>query len=333
MKITIKEVAKEANVSTSTVSRVLSNNSSISDETKKRVRETVERLNYKPNLAARSLVSKKKRMIGVVVPNDGNEIMSNNFFVSLMKGISLCAQDKGYYVSYSFSDSEDDSKAIKDMYESGLIDGICILRSKEEDFIIKELNESKFPFVLIGRCNDTENALWVDNDNFKVSFDVVGEMIEKGNKNIAFLGAKQEWNVSKDRLKGYKMAFEMNGMVVNKNLILQGTSYSKVVGYKLMKKIYESNESINSIFAADDLLAIGALEYLDEVGANNIDIIGFNNIPLCEYQKRKLSTVDINSDMLGYQAAELLIESLEFENVQNKHRIVKCRLVKRETFR
>ncbi|MGL5069426.1 MAG: LacI family DNA-binding transcriptional regulator [Sarcina sp.] len=333
MKITIKEVAKEANVSTSTVSRVLSNNSSISDETKKRVRETVERLNYKPNLAARSLVSKKKRMIGVVVPNDGNEIMSNNFFVSLMKGISLCAQDKGYYVSYSFSHEEDDSKAIKDMCDSGLIGGICILRSKEEDSIIKELNESKFPFVLIGRCNDTENALWVDNDNFKISFDVVGEMVEKGNKNIAFLGAKQEWNVSKDRLKGYKMAFEMNGMVVNKNLILQGTSYSKVVGYKLMKKIYESNESINSIFAADDLLAIGALEYLDEVGANNIDIIGFNNIPLCEYQKRKLSTVDINSDMLGYQAAELLIESLEFENVQNKHRIVKCRLVKRETFR
>lgn len=331
MNITIKDVAKEANVSTSTVSRVLSNSTSISEETKQRVRKAVDKLNYKPNLLARSLVSKKNKMIGVVVPNDGNEIMSNNFFVSLMKGISLCAQKKGYYVSYSFSEDEDDSKAIREMYKSGLVDGICILRSKEEDQIVKELNKSNFPFVLIGRCNETENALWVDNDNFKISFDVVQEMIEKGKKNILFLGAKEEWNVSKDRLKGYKMAFEMNSIPLKKELIIQGCSYSKKVGYNMIKKIYNLGIEIDSIFAADDLLAIGALEYLDEIN-EQIDIIGFNNIPLCEYQKRKLSTVDINSDQLGYSAAELLIEELNGELINNKHRIVKCNIIKRETF-
>ncbi|MGL4740280.1 MAG: LacI family DNA-binding transcriptional regulator [Sarcina sp.] len=332
MSVTIKDVAREASVSPSTVSRVLSNSSSISDETKKRVMEAVEKLNYKPNLLARSLVSRRRRMIGVVVPNDGNEIMSNSFFVSLMKGISLCAQKNGYYVSYTFSDDiEDDSKAIKDMSESGLVDGICILRSKENDLIVKELSNREFPFVIIGKANENNNILSVDNDNYKISYKIVEEMLESGKRKIAFLGAKEKWSVSKERLKGYKLAFELNGFSVKENYILMGATYSQSVGYELAKKLYETESNIESIFAADDLLAIGALEFLEDHNLHNVDIIGFNNIPLCEYQKRKLSTVDINSDKLGFSAAELLIDSLEGKEIKEKHRIVKCEIIKRDT--
>ncbi|MGL4991271.1 MAG: LacI family DNA-binding transcriptional regulator [Sarcina sp.] len=334
MSITIKDVAKEASVAPSTVSRVLSNSTSISDETKRKVMRAVEKLNYKPNLLARSLVSKRRKMIGVVVPNDGNEIMSNNFFVSLMKGISLCAQKKGYYVSYTFSDDlEDDSKAIKDMSESGLVDGVCILRSKDNDLVVKELVQRKFPFVIIGKCNDIDDILSVDNDNYKISYKIVEEMLEKGNRKIAFLGAKENWSVSKERLKGYRLAFELNGFSVKENCILMGATYSQSVGYELAKKLYETQSDIESIFAADDLLAIGALEFLEEHNLYNVDIIGFNNIPLCEYQKRKLSTVDINSDKLGFSAAEILIDTLEGKEIIEKHRIVKCEIIKRETYK
>lgn len=332
MNITIKEVAKEAGVSTSTVSRVLSNNKSISEETKKKVMKVVKKMNYKPNLIARGLAQNKKRVIGVVIPNDGNEIMTNYFFVSLMKGISMCAQSNDYYVSYTFSKNMDDEKSIKDMCDSGLVDGMCILRSKENDTIKLYLKNKEIPFVTVGRENQEENMLWVDNDNFKVSYDVVDEMIAKGNKNILFLSARENLNVSKDRLKGYKLALEMNGLKINKKLIISAEGFTKEQGYKFTEKIIFENEKIDAIFATDDLLAIGAAEYINEKNITNISIVGFNNIPLGEFQKNPISTVDINSEELGYKAAKLLIDKLEGREGKEKNYIVKCKLIKRKTF-
>lgn len=332
MSVTIKEVAKEAGVSTSTVSRVLSNNKSISDETKKRVMKIVEEMNYKPNFIARGLAQNKKRMIGVVIPNDGNEIMTNYFFVSLMKGISMCAQNNDYYVSYAFSKDMDDDKSIKNMCDSGLVDGICILRSKEEDNIKPYLKKKDFPFVIVGRENETDDILWVDNDNFKISYDVVDEMISKGNKNILFLGARKTFNVSKDRLKGYKLALEMNGIKINEKLIINAEAFTKDKGYQFTKKVILENQKIDAIFAIDDLLAIGALEYLEENNIDNISVVGFNNIPFGQFQKKPVSTVDINSDELGYKAAQLLIDKLEGKESENKNYIVKCKFIRRASF-
>lgn len=332
MNITIKDVAKEAGVSTSTVSRVLSNSKSISEDTKKKVMEVVKKMDYKPNLIARGLAKNKKRMIGVVIPNDGNEIMTNYFFVSLMKGISMCAQSNDYYVSYTFSKDMDDEKSIKDMCDSGLVDGMCILRSKEDDNIKSYLKNKNFPFVTVGRENEDDNMLWVDNNNFKISYDVVDEMIAKGNRNIFFLGARENFNVSKDRFKGYKLALEMNGLKINEKFIINANGFTREEGYNFTKKIVLENEKIDAIFATDDLLAIGAAEYLNEKDINDISIVGFNNIPLGEFQKKPISTVDINSEQLGYRAAELLINKLEGRERKETNCIVKCKLIKRKTF-
>ena len=152
MKITIKDVAKEANVATSTVSRVLSNNPKISEKTKEKVHEAIKKLNYKPNAIARSLANNRTRILGVVLPEDADDILNNPFFINAMKGMSMYAQKKNYYITYAFSKTKDiENKNIKDIINSNLVDGVILLRVSENDKNIEYLKSIDFPFVIIQR--------------------------------------------------------------------------------------------------------------------------------------------------------------------------------------
>lgn len=145
MKVTIKEVAKEANVSTSTVSRVISDSPQISEKTKEKVREVITRLNYKPNAIARSLANKKTRIIGVVLPSEAQDLFFNPFFLKAMQGMSSYAKKKKYYITYAFSDNEkEEVNYIKDFITSNLIAGICLLRLRTDDKSIEYLKEQIF---------------------------------------------------------------------------------------------------------------------------------------------------------------------------------------------
>ena len=134
MKVTIKDVAKEANVATSTVSRVLSNSPKISEKTKEKVHEAIKKLNYKPNAIARSLANNKTRILGVVLPEDADDILNNPFFINAMKGMSMYAQKKNYYITYKFSKTQQiERKHLKDIINSNLVDGVILLRVSEDD--------------------------------------------------------------------------------------------------------------------------------------------------------------------------------------------------------
>lgn len=171
IKVTIKDVAKEAGVATSTVSRVLSNNPKISDETKERVNEAIKKLNYKPNAIARSLANNKTRILGVVVPSEADDLLMNPFFINAMKGMSVYAQSKSYYITYAFSKDENSELDImKEITNANLIEGVILLRVKEDDKSIKYLKNINFPFVAIGRPEEIDDVLWVDNDNFHAMY-------------------------------------------------------------------------------------------------------------------------------------------------------------------
>lgn len=333
MKITIKDVAREANVATSTVSRVLSGNEKISDETKERVFAAIKKLDYRPNAIARSLANKKRHMLGVVLPSEAQDLISNHFFVEAMKGMSMYAQSMNYYITYAFSKDEfDESNYIEDLCSSSLVDGICLLRAKENDKTIELLKKRNFPFVVIGRPEQGDDSLWVDNDNFKASYDLNEKIIKKGIKKIAFLGGRPYWNVTKDRYNGYKMACEVNGIPIDENLILFGESFSEEIGYNLATELLEKNQEFQAVFTTDDLLAIGVLKKLNEKNIKNIIVTGFNNIPLAPYQTPALASVDINAQELGYRATKLLIDSLEGIKKPNKHYIINCDFIERESF-
>lgn len=333
MKVTIKEVAKEANVSPSTVSRVLSDSKQISQETKEKVREAIKKLKYKPNAIARSLANNKTRILGIILPNEAQDLLKNPFFMQAMRGMSLYAQSKNYYISYAFSqDDSTDIEHVKDFINSNLVDGICLLRSKINDTNVKYLKEVGFPFVIIGRPEESEGILWVDNDNFKATYDLVNDLIKKGHKDIAFIGAKEEWNVTKDRVNGFKVACEINGVKINKNHLIIGKEFTEQEGTNSTDMLLK-NKVPTAIIAEDDILAFGVLKTLKENKLNNISVIGFNNTHLAEFQDPPLASVDINASELGFYASKLLIDSLENKELELNHYIVDTKLIKRESLK
>lgn len=333
IKVTIKDVAKEAGVATSTVSRVLSNNPKISEETKAKVNEAIERLNYKPNAIARSLANNKTKILGVVLPSEADDLLTNPFFINAMKGMSIYAQNKNYYITYVFAkDGKNEFESIKEITNTNLIEGIILLRVNENDESIKFLNNIEFPFVAIGRPEKTEDILWVDNDNFQAMYNVVNRLIQKGHKKIGFIGAIKTLNMSKDRLKGYKMALEVNGLNYDEDLVIHKQLFKENTGYDAAKELLRKNE-ITAIVTTDDLLAFGVSQLLNEKNLEKTSLVGFNNIQLSKYQTPPLASVDINADDLGYYAAKLLIEKLENQDTVNTHYIVNTEFIERESFK
>lgn len=333
MKVTIKEVAKEAKVSPSTVSRVISDSSQISEETKERVREAIKKLKYKPNAIARSLANNKSRILGVILPNEAQDLIANTFFIQAMKGMSQYAQNKKYYITYAFSEDEKaELEYINNYITSNLVDGICLLRARTDDKSIKYLRDTEFPFVVIGRPEESEELLWVDNDNFQATYNLVNELVQKGHKSIAFIGAKKEWNVTKDRFKGFKVACEINGIVVQDKNVVMMKDFNEKEGINGTIKLLE-NITPTAIIVEDDVLAFGTLKVLKERNIQNVEVVGFNNNPLDEFQTPSLSSVDINAAELGYYAAKILIDFLENNQVAINHYIIDSKLIKRESFK
>ena len=331
MSTTIKDVAKRANVSTSTVSRVISNSPRISDETKEKVKEIIKELNYHPNIIARNLAERKTRTLGLILPNEAEDLFKNPFFVQAMKGISIYAQKKGYNMMYSFGkDDKEELSYIKNYIDTKLVDGLVLLTVKENDHVIEYLKSQNFPFVVIGRPENSEEILWVDNDNFQAMYNVVNTLIVRGHKSLAFIGAIPTMMMSRDRLDGFRRALIVHGIPINEALISEKLEFSEECGYAATMEIL-SSERPSAIITTDDLLAFGAMKALKETKNIDVSLVGFNNTPLAEYHKPSLSSVDINACKLGYQAAKLLISKLNIENLVNTHYIVDTYFVERES--
>jgi DNA-binding LacI/PurR family transcriptional regulator len=330
MAITIREVAKKANVSPSTVSRVLADNPKISDATKKIVYKVMKEMNYHPNAIARSLVSKTTKTIGLILPNTDEDLFVNPFFIQIMRGISHYAQKKGYYIMYTYSNNESQEvEYIASLMNSRRVDGIILPVVRKDDKCIAYLKEADYPFVVIGKPVDTEGTLWVDNDNFHAMYSVVNYLIQKGERKIAFIGGSPTLNVTINRLEGYKKAMENVGLKIDENMI-ELTDFTEISGYEAMKKIL-STSSPTAVVTTDDLIAFGASKAITETADHHISVVGFNNTPLAAYRKPSISSVDINSEELGYFAVKLLINKLENVKEDINNYIIDTKLVERES--
>jgi DNA-binding LacI/PurR family transcriptional regulator len=330
MGITIKDVAKEANVSPSTVSRVVAGSSRISEETKVRVNAVIKRLNYHPNVIARSLVNKSTRVVGIILPSAAEDLFRNPFFIQIMAGISAYVQEYGYYVMCTFcKTAEEEAAAVRNYVTSNLVDGVILTVVRQSDRCIEYLQEMDFPFVVIGRPEETKNILWVDNDNVQAMYNVVNKLVLDGYREIAFIGANSELNVSKDRLSGYKQAHSVHNMAVDEKRIVEVGQFKEDLGYKAMENIL-GRSKVQAVVATDDLLAFGANVYLTQSNRRDIAIVGFNNTLLAQYQNPPLTSVDINAEKIGYYTAKLLVDKLE-NKVEKTFFIIETNLIERES--
>lgn len=330
MAVTIKDVAKIAEVSTSTVSRVISDSPKISEDTKKKVFKAIKALGYHPNEIARSLANNATNVLGLILPNNENDLFNNPFFILLMKGISIYAHKKGYYIMYSFSKDENEEINLIKKYTNGKkVDGVILLCSNENDKCIKYLKEIDYPFAVVGRPENSEDILWVDNDNFQAMYSVVNKLILNGNMDIAFIGAVSNMNMSKDRLEGYLKALDVHGISYDEHLIEVKNEFTEKCGYEAMVKILNYKRP-TAVVTTDDLLAFGAIEAMKKYQAEGVSVVGFNNIPQAAYRYPNLSSVDISAEELGHYTAKLLINKLQGSNeILVNHFIVGTNFIER----
>lgn len=325
------DVARVSGVSPSTVSRVIHDSPRISDTTKERVRQAMEQLGYHPNAAARSLVRGETRTIGLIIPNSENDLFFRPFFIMAMRGISIEAQKHGYNIMYSFSNSEpEEVEFLKRYTQRNHVDGIILMVSRENDLCMEYLEKRRVPYAVIGHPDNAySGALWVDNDNFMAMYDVVTCLLSYGLKDIAFLGGLSDMSVTRDRLRGYREALRTHGIEIREELIYTAPGFQEADGYRGME-ILAGRASPDGVASADDLLALGALEYMREKELS-LPIIGFNNTIKGAIKSPTLSSVDIRPDQLGAKAADLLIRKLSGQELSVNFCIVDTQLIERET--
>ncbi|WP_031314288.1 LacI family DNA-binding transcriptional regulator [Caldanaerobacter subterraneus] len=333
MNVTIKDVAKRANVAPSTVSRVIADSPRISKETKERVWKAMEELGYYPNAIARSLASKVTNTLGLIMPRSTEEAFSNPFFPEVMRGISVVAHREKYDLLLSTSgNKEEEKEAVIRMVKGKRVDGIILLSSRTTDELIPWLRDEKFPFVVIGKPLDARGVYWVDNDNIGASKLATTYLIKHGHREIAFISGSLEYVVSLDRLDGYKLALEENGLTFKRELVEQ-EEFSEDGGYRAMMKILERAKP-TGVVVTDDVMAFGVIRAAIDKGfrvPEDISIVGFNNIPLSAFANPPLTTIDISTFELGIKSAELLIARLKQKEIESDHIIVPVKLIERKS--
>ncbi|WP_079474019.1 LacI family DNA-binding transcriptional regulator [Marinococcus halophilus] len=335
MAVTIKDVAKRANVAASTVSRVVANSSKISPGTARRVREAITELDYNPNYHARSLVKNTTNTIGIVMPRSAQSTFQNPFFPEVIRGITSEIHDKdiGLYLSTGQTEDEIYNEVVKMVVESR-VDGIILLYSQENDRIMPFLLEKNFPFVLIGRPSaHLDQISYVNNDNVKAGGMLTEYLLLLNHKKIGFIGGNENSMVTKDHLKGYTNALAKRAVPFREEYVVYREEI-KEGGQEAAIELMSLSSPPTAIIAADDMMAFGVLRMIQDMNKkvpDDVSIVSFNNFMLSELSTPPLTTVDIHIFDLGARAAESLVHLMRSGNKDIQHTIVPHHLVKRSS--
>lgn len=304
--VTIKDVAARANVAVSTVSRVLNNSSYVSESTRERVLQAIRELNYHPNNLARGLTTGKTGVIGLMIPD-----ITNPFFPVLARGVEDAANARGYAVILCNTDGNSRQEEVYlQMLREQRVDGIIFSSASSGRQVIEDLLSERMPLVLIDRKIEGVKVNTVIVDNLGSSCEITRYIIGKGHRRIGFIGGPHHLATSRDRLAGYRMALSEAGIPVDEDLIKEGDfRYSS--GYANMQALFELG--VTAVFAANDLMAIGAIRALEEMGKGvpqDVAVAGFDDIMMASLIKPALTTVCQPTYRMGVIAADLLIDQI-----------------------
>jgi len=304
---TIKDVAKRAGVSVGTVSNVLNELDSVSETNKSKVMNTIKSLGYKPNKIAASLSKKKTMNIGLIVPD-----VSSPFYSDLINGVTETLDANGYnvFLCSSGSDLSKETKIINDLL-SMWIDGIILIPVYSGKRDIKEMESINIPIVLVNREVKGWTRDIVIFDNFGGAYEATNFLIKNNHKKIIILDGPKYSRSFEDRLLGWKTAMEENRLY-NSNLVFRG-DFSVESGHDMMLKSLNELVEIDAVFASSDLIALGALNALEEKNIrvpDDISIIGFGDIYLSKFLKPSLTTIRRPFYNIGKTTVSILLEKI-----------------------
>lgn len=332
--VTIKDVAKKAGVSPSTVSRVISKNPKISQATCEKVLKCMDELGYYPNAIARSLANRKSGAVGVIMPTSHDDVLLNPFFPEALRGIVKGAAKAGYDLLLSTNDEKgEELQVIKNFIRGSKVDGVILMTSKVNDECIEYLCSQDFPFSLIGSPESLgEKINHVDNDNYMAAYELTRHLSMKGRKTIAMIAGDINLTVTKKRVEGYKKALEESNLTFHEELLFMG-SFDEKTGYKYGSIITDLNPRPDAVIVTDDLVAYGAVKVFEGLGVRipeDIAVASFNNSILAKHSSVPLTSVDVNAAKLGQEAMDLLVKAME-EGIRGIKTITPYTIFKRKS--
>jgi len=334
MKVNIRDVAREANVSMSTVSRVINNNYPVKEETRSRVEEAVRKLNFSPNTLARSLISQNTKTIGILVPS-----IDNSFFPTVIKAIEHELRINGYsiYLCDTDDNATEEIKYIRSLM-GRQVDGIIVIDPKTENMKngFYETVGKDIPLVSINGYNNNIECNFVLNDEASGARQAMQYLLELGHENIILVRGKESYSYDiKEAV--YNKLMEDNKLAAQKKIIDigEGNSYDTVDGtMNIMSKELEKLKAPIAVFACNDLMALGVMNACKKLNFDvpkDVSIIGFDNICISNIVEPKLTTVDQNMYLLGQNASKMLLEIIENGNEEIRRIELKTQLIIRNS--
>ncbi len=325
----LEQIAKLSGVSRSTVSRVINNDPHVSGVTREKVTQVVKRVNYTPNAAARGLAAGRTHVLGLVIPMGVSALFTDPYFPILIQGVSSACNAREYSVMLWLAEPEYERRQIRQIMYSGLVDGVIVSSMLLNDSLVQALSDGDLPFMLIGRHPTNPHASYVDADNISGAREAVTHLLRLGRTRVATITGPQSMIAGADRLAGYLAALRDRAGVSDPNLIAEG-DFTEAGGYRAMQQLLARRP--DGVFAASDMMAIGALRALREAGLcvpEDVAIVGFDDLPQAARTEPPLTTVRQPVHRLGAMAVDSVLDLLDHQDSAPRRIVLPTELVVR----
>jgi LacI family transcriptional regulator len=310
-KLTIRQIAKLAGVSRSTVSRVINDHPNVSPETREQVLQVVAETGFHPDPVARSLSSRRADIIGLVIPLAIQSLFEDPFFPRLMQGISQGCNSHGYTLAlFLLHSREEEAKIYARISRRQLLDGVIVTSTPAGDPLIPQLAANRIPFVMHGRHEDSRVS-FIDVDNATGAYTAVTHLIRLGRRRIGCITGPSVSLAAEDRKKGYLKALLERRVPIDEGLIVRG-DFTETSSYEAMQRLLR--QAPDAVFVASDSMALGVLRALREAGKrvpDDVAVVGFDDLPQATTADPPLTTVRQPIQRAGALAVEMLIDILE----------------------
>ncbi len=330
---TINEIAKIVGCSTATVSKAMNNYPYVNKDTKKKILDTAKELGFTPNYFAKTLMSKRTYLIGILIADEWNYGLLHPLFGGIVEGFKRKAEARNYELLFIKQDYLDSEVGFVEHYKQRGIEGVFIVIANLSKQSIYEIADGDLPCVSVDFYQD--KLATVLPDNMGGAYAATKHLINLGHRKIAHIAGDLSKPAGSDRLLGYKHALNDNGIAFNERMVFETVDYTPVLGRAAMSSLVEENAPFSAVFAASDTLAMGAVSYCREQGIkvpDDMSVVGFDDIDSAEFYSPPLTTIRQNRLYTGVVAADLLIDMIETpENTDIQHVKISAELKERES--
>jgi len=332
MSVTIKDIAEKAEVSISTVSKSLNDKGGVSPLTRQKILNIAKEMGY---FSFHSQANLKTHNIAFIMSRHHIPIFNNPFYTRVIAGVEIEVETYDYNLLFSTIKLEDlKSSEIPSIVSQNKVDGLILAGADINNEMIKAIEELKFPTVLVDNYLNSPIMDSIVSDNFSGAMQAVEYLISMGHQKIGYAGGPNSHPSFNERYKAYKLEMIENNLDINNNFIKIKEDFGQNMGKELAKSFLREKELPTAIFAANDATAIGLIQAFNKYGLEvpgDISIIGFDNIELTAFTTPKISTISVDKEGMGQEAARKLFDRIQNPEKKSTKSVIPTELIERES--